>query len=841
MSTLSELIPSGGTQNNIEFVAQGTLANGQTVVLRSDGKVEAVAGQSGSVGTKVVFEAATSTEMAGTYDSANNKVVLIYQDHGNSYYGTAIVGTVSGTAITFGSAVVFNSGSALQMDITFDSNVNKVVIGFRDGSNSNAGTGIVGTVSGTSISFGSEYVFSTPCQYVAVTFDSNSNKVVFGYRHHTTDHAMAIVGTVSGTAISYGSEATFNAVSSSFNAATFDSNSNKVVMFCQQATDGAGKAAVGTVSGTSISFGTAVTYASSVGTSATYRPTFDSNSNKVVIGYSDSGNSNYGTAIVGTVSGTSISFGTPVVFDGANNALYVATVFDSVSNKIVISYRDDSVSNSGTVITGTVSGTSISFSGQQVYNSSSTEIAAVFDVNANATVSAYYDGTNSNYGTASVTTTAFSNATSFVGITNAAISSGATGEVAVKGGLSTTAEVQSSPPVLGAQSTITTNGYYITSAYDSTTKNTVFSYYDASNSGYGTARVASISGTTLTYGSSVVYNSAPSDWGVVAYDSNTNRIVIAYRGAPAYYVYAVVGTVSGTSISFGTPVAIENVNGTSMAISFDSSANKVVIAYRDNNGAGKVVVGTPSGTSISFGSIVQFAASVAAASISLAYDSTNNKTVLVYGNAGSSANPTAVVGTVSGTSISFGSAVVINGSASVAYMSLTFDPSSGKVVVSYDQAGQSYVGTVSGTSISFGSAVTYNGGASATYNYLTVDTVTNNVVLFYEDNATNGAYVYGTISGTSISWSTPAAINSVRVSYGGISFNVDSKLTIMGYRQDSPQGGFVTPLSLSTISEPFTIGSNYFVQDDGTLATTSSTTKAGKAISTTALNLVDPT
>jgi hypothetical protein len=38
-----------------------------------------------------------------------------------------------------------------------------------------------------------------------------------------------------------------------------------------------------------------------------------------------------------------------------------------------------------------------------------------------------------------------------------------------------------------------------------------------------------------------------------------------------------------------------------------------------------------------------------------------------------------------------------------------------------------------------------------------------------------------------------------------------------------------------------TIGSNYFVQDDGSLATTSSSTKAGKAISTTALNLVDPT
>ena len=838
MSTLSELIPSGGTQNNIEFVAQGTLANGQTVALRSDGKVEAITGQSGSVGTKVVFEAATSTAMAGTYDSANNKVVFVYNDYGNSYYGTAIVGTVSGTAITFGTAAVFNSGSTSQFDITFDSNVNKVVIGFKDASNGNAGTGLVGTVSGTSISFGSEYVFISSCQYVAATFDSNSNKVVFGYRHHTTDYAMAIVATVSGTAISYGSEATAHSVNSSFNAATFDSNSNKVVLTCRQATDGAGVAVVGTVSGTSISFGTAVTYVADLQSSATYRPTFDSNSNKVVIGYSDVGNSNYGTAIVGTVSGTSISFGTPVLFDGAGNALYVATVFDSVSNKIVISYRDDSVANSGTVITGTVSGTSISFSGKQVYNSSSTDIAAAFDVNANATVSAYYDGTNSNYGTASVTTTAFTNASSFIGITNAAISSGATGEVAVKGGLSTTATEQTLPPVLGAQSTISSNAYYVTSAYDSTTKNTVFQFYDASNSGYGTARVASISGTTITYGTPVVYDSTGNGtWGYVAYDSNANKIVIVYRVGTK--PYAVVGTVSGTSISFGTPVAISSASAAPQGIIFDSTSNKVVIAYVES-GVGKAVVGTVSGTSISFGSIVQFAASTNEFEVALAYDSTNNKTVVVYANAASGNNPTAIVGTVSGTSISFGSAVVINGSADVTYISVAFDPSSGKVVVAYDRDSQSYVGTVSGTSISFGSVVSYKGNYTGP-NYMTVDTVTNNVVLFYQDAATDGEYVYGTISGTSISWSTPAVVTSSNPSYGGISFNVDSKLSMMGYRQDSPQGGFVSPLSLSTVSEPFTIGSNYFVQDGGTLATTSSSNKAGKAISATALNLVDPT
>ena len=67
------------------------------------------------------------------------------------------------------------------------------------------------------------------------------------------------------------------------------------------------KAIVGTVSSTSISFGTAVQFDAS-STVAIAAVTFDSSANKVVIGWQDSGNSSHGTAIVGTVSGTAISF-----------------------------------------------------------------------------------------------------------------------------------------------------------------------------------------------------------------------------------------------------------------------------------------------------------------------------------------------------------------------------------------------------------------------------------------------------------------------------------------------------------------------------------------------------
>ena len=44
MSNLSELLPSGAGQNQVEFVASGTLPNGKPVILKADGTVEVIAG-----------------------------------------------------------------------------------------------------------------------------------------------------------------------------------------------------------------------------------------------------------------------------------------------------------------------------------------------------------------------------------------------------------------------------------------------------------------------------------------------------------------------------------------------------------------------------------------------------------------------------------------------------------------------------------------------------------------------------------------------------------------------------------------------------------------------------
>jgi len=421
--------------------ATGTLPNGKPVVVNADGTVSVVDGEDQAVGSPVVFESANSQYMSATFDSSSNKVVIAYADAGNSSYGTAIVGTVSGTSISFGTAVVFESATSDFISATFDSNLNKVVIAYRDHGNSYYGTAIVGTVSGTSISFGTAVVFnSATSSYISAPFDSNLNKVVIAYTDSgNSNYGTAIVGTVSGTSISFGTAVVFESADSRYISATFDSSSNKVVIAYRDSGNSYyGTAIVGTVSGTSISFGTAVVFESA--NSGYISATFDSNLNKVVIAYRDAGNSGYGTAIVGTVSGTSISFGTAVVFESADSYDMSAT-FDSSSNKVVIAYRDGGNSYYGTAIVGTVSGTSISFGTAVVFESANSQaMSATFDSSSNKVVIAYRDYGNSNYGTSVVFQNESTTLTSenYIGMSQGgSVASGSSATVDTIGSLST--------------------------------------------------------------------------------------------------------------------------------------------------------------------------------------------------------------------------------------------------------------------------------------------------------------------------------------------------------------------------------------------------------------------
>jgi len=420
------------------FTASGSVANGRAVLVNSNGTVSVPTKSVRStpfLGSATNIVSLSSGYVRGVFDSNANKVVIVNRT-GGAGQGDALVATVSGTDITFGNNVEWSSGNGVSsFRATFDSSNNKVVIVYNDSSDSFKLKAIVGTVSGDSISFGSiATVYNGQVYTYDVTFDSSNNKVVVAFNDHSGSQGRAIVGTVSGTSISFGSSVLLNNSSTNHIGATFDTNSNKVVIgYRDDGNSNYGTARVGTVSGTSISFGSETVFNSS---NISYtRATFDSNSNKVVIVYSDVGDSYDGEAVVGTVSGTSISFGSSADFQTSGNVTNTDCVFDSAANRIIVTYEDGGNSGAGAVIIGNVSGSSISFGDKVLFDSENqgNYPGPIFLNNRGLLV--YYD--DNDFAKARVIDNIETDVTSgnFIGIAAEAISSGASGSVTIIGGI----------------------------------------------------------------------------------------------------------------------------------------------------------------------------------------------------------------------------------------------------------------------------------------------------------------------------------------------------------------------------------------------------------------------
>ena len=374
----------------------------------------------GGTGSETVFEAAAVKMVSATYDSNSEKVVIAYKDEGNSNQGTAIVGTVSGTSISFGTPAVFETGAVFDIAAAFDSSNNKVVIAYRDNSNSDYGTAVVGTVSGTGISFGTPVVFeSAYAEKEDIVFDSSNSRIVIVYRDAgNSDKGTAIVGNVSGTSISFGTAVIFEDAIVRSPVAAFDSTNNKVVVAYEDSGNSDnGTAIVGTVdpSDNSISFGTAVVWETASTGSTQIAIAYDTTNSKVVISYPNAADSQHGYSIVGEVSGTSISFGTAVEFEGGSlNGAYINSIYNQAAEKIVVFYYDIGDSNKKKYVLGTVSGTSISFDTPVTVDASNTTpshlgIAYISKFGDEGVIFGYEDDGNSSYGTSLVLQTGYTN------------------------------------------------------------------------------------------------------------------------------------------------------------------------------------------------------------------------------------------------------------------------------------------------------------------------------------------------------------------------------------------------------------------------------------------------
>ncbi len=348
----------------LKAVASGTLPSGQPVVVNSDGTVSVV-GES-TVNTPSL---ATGYNYGGTplynaavYDSNSSKVVIAYEDRDLGTEGTAIVGTVSGEVITFGTPVGFSSGGVRDVGATFDSTNNKVIICYNDTDNSQYGTAVVGTVSGTSISFGTNLVYESNTTYGnKPAYDSNSNDVVIAYRANiASNQGKCAVCSVSGTSLLRSDTVTFTNDLAVNMDIGFDSNLNKfLIVYKDEDNLDYGTAIVGTISGgTTLSLGTPVVFNASE--SLTFNLSFDTTANKFLLIYRDVGDNLYGKARVATISGSSVSFGTEVTFF-SDRVDSLTSSYDPVENKTLVIVGSSTASPASVIVAATISGTSVSF------------------------------------------------------------------------------------------------------------------------------------------------------------------------------------------------------------------------------------------------------------------------------------------------------------------------------------------------------------------------------------------------------------------------------------------------------------------------------------------------
>ena len=785
-----------------------------------------------SFGSEVVFQnsSITGDQMDCVFDSNANKVVIFYTDTNNpgtdDRTGTAIVGTVSGTSISFGTKAAFESGNTQEINACFDSTNNKFVVTYRDADNSNYATSAVGTVSGTGISFGTPVVFNSAgtTAAIAVDFDANAGKVVVAYQD-SGDGAKgkAIVGTVSGTSISFGSEVTFDSGVVGHTEVVYDASAQKtVIAYLDAINSDRGTALVGTVSGTSFSFGSGVVFNS--GQTQYIRGVYDAEAQKIALVYKDGGNSNRPTFISGAVSGTSITFDTETVLKDVEGVTILPGVaYDSTNKRVVAAYLDSTGSDNGlaqvisvgysSATGGTIAdgkpvivnanGTVSSVGNETVSTSIPTTSSPVdFDAesanymlkllknrNKNIFVVAYMDGGNSNYGTA------------------------------VVGTISGNSITFSSATVFESASV-----YNISISFDaSNPSNFVIAYADQGNSTRGTAIVGTISGTSLSFGSAATFTTGTAADSIDVDFLVSNKFVVAYQdGGNSNYGTAKIGTVSGTSLSFGSASVFESAATIGVKVKKDPNATDIyVVAYLDNGNSnyGTSIVGTASGTSISYGSAVVFK-SASANNYGLAFDpNTANKLVISFE---SSSTFKAVIGTRSGTSLSFGSEATIK-SNGINYSSVSYDPNTAnQFVIAYRDKGNSNYGTatvctVSSSTITVGTSYVYSAYLT-NYNVFIINTDGKLAVSF--NNQAGGSGVGSTILGQ-LAGEVP---NITTENFVGF---------MDGAALDGTNGEILSSCSIARNQTSLTAGQTYFVLPTGALSLTagSPSVTAGTAIS----------
>jgi len=437
----------GGGGGTAEFTVSGSLSDGQTVIVQSDGTVAGAASTtlSDSVGTPTVYNSGSTSDTDVAYSSQDDKFVIAYKDDGSSSYGTVIVATINpdDNSVTFGTEVVFEYGNTNKCRAVYVPDTNKIVVAYYDYSNNSYGTAVAMSINGTSVSLGSPQVFHSGASFdTAIAYDSTSQRVVVAYRDQSNSQqgTARLLRINSDNSIDVYDGAVFNNGQTRNISLAHDTTNNKlVVAYKDTDNNNRGIANVGTVdtSNNTISWGSEsiFQYSETYDTSTV----FDPSTGKILITYTSGGEGDKGKAVVGTVSGTDITFGTAVVFN-QNTSYGSKTVYVPRSGQVLVSYRDAASGYSQVLKTATISGTTVSFGSSVSLSTSGNnaqQAGLAYDTTNNRAFLSYKDQDDSSKGKAVVYTPPLpggtATAANFLGFSDAAYTNGQTATIQMIG------------------------------------------------------------------------------------------------------------------------------------------------------------------------------------------------------------------------------------------------------------------------------------------------------------------------------------------------------------------------------------------------------------------------
>lgn len=446
MSNLSELLPAGAGAKSAEFVASGTLGSGVTVALNSDGTVEAISATANpeSLGAKQTYTT-NNAYYNSIADVGNDKIIIFYADGNNSSYPTAVVGTISGTTITFASPVVVESAAVGDsVSVVYNSTDSVAIFAWTS---STAGRIRKASLSGTTLTFGTAQNFTGSLRGYEPTLvmAETENYAILIYRREASSYYAFYRNQQcgNGTTVSQSSEKTLWSANVSALSLAASSSLGEVVF-------GMRDSGTGYLMSASLpaSYGTSFSLSS--------RTSIGSVDSMKISGYNDSldrGVVYWSTGlykyarVFGTagVSGVTLYGSNRLVDYGGSDGYNIATSIATDGSSIAFAYRDTGNNNYGTVRLGTMTSTSVTITNPYPADSTLVTDYAVpisdysNDIKYITSQGVYvYGGKDQDVsdGVSHIVTGASSNNTDFIGITDQAIADTATGAVIVQGGVS---------------------------------------------------------------------------------------------------------------------------------------------------------------------------------------------------------------------------------------------------------------------------------------------------------------------------------------------------------------------------------------------------------------------